>query len=248
MRSRLALVALLGVFALLCCAGTTLAAAAQASMPAHQAASKGKSKGKGKKGKKKGKGKAKKHKAAKGKAPAKTPAKTVPNVTLTGGTATLTLTPAAASTLEKLKVTLTAATPATLPSATEVSMPVSGGSLNPSTGEGTVDLSGGFTFLGPEESNFFFTSQAAVSLEAPLVIKLAGSTNSVLSANVGSPPVNGPFFDLKAGKPKSATGSITLEGIVANLSSPAATVLNDFGSNSFTTGQTLADITVDATS
>jgi hypothetical protein len=244
MRIRLALAALLGVVALLCCAGTTLAAAAQASTSGHQAASKGRSKGKGKKGKKKGKGKPKKHKAAKG----KTPTKTVSNVTLTGGTATLTLTPTAASTLEKLKVTLTAATPATLPSPTEVSLPVSGGSLNPSTGEGTVDLGGGFTFLGPEISDYFFTSQAAVSLEAPLAIKLAGATSSVLTANVGNPPVNGPFFDLKAGKPKSAAGSITLEGILANLSSPASTVLNDFGSNSFATGQTLADITVNATS
>lgn len=238
MRIRLALATLLGIAAVLGTMGASLTEAVYAATPAHQATSKAKGKkGKGKrkhKGKKKGKG--------------KTTGKTLPSVKLTGGTATLMLNSAAASAIEKAKVTLTVTAPATLPSASEVSMPITGGTLNPSTGAGTVDLGGGFTFLGPEVNLVFFTSQSAVSLQSPIVIKIAGSTTSTLSANVGEPPVNGPFFILKAGKPKSGSGTLTLDGVGASLEGPAAEVMTKaFSGASFTTGEAFGSLNVDAT-
>jgi hypothetical protein len=237
MRIRLALAALLGAFALLWATGAPMALAAQTGAP-HHASSKVslKAKKKGKRGKKK-------HK--KRKATTK-PTKSVPSVKLTGGSATIALSSTAASALEKAKVTLTATAPATLPAASQVSMPITGGTLNPGTGEGTVDLGGSFTFLGPEVNLYLLTTQSAVSLESPVVIKLAGS-NSNLSANVGSPPLDAPFFALKAGKPTSSGGTLTLDGITASLNSPAAEVMSRaFGSGSFTTGETVASISLSA--
>lgn len=240
MRIRLALAALLGALTLLG-AGTVLAAAAQAAAPAHQAA--GKTKGKGKKHKskgKKGKSKAKKKKST-------PPAKKAPSVTLTGGTATISLASGAVSALEKAKVTLTVAAPATLPAATQVSLPVTGGTLTPSTGEGTIDLGGGFTFLGPLVNLVFFTSQSAVSLNAPVVMKLAGASTSELSANVGEPPLDAPFFALKPVKATSTSGTVTLSGIGASLNSAAAEVLTKaFSGATFTSGESFASITVNA--
>lgn len=239
MRIRSALAALLGMLALLGVTSSVLSVAALAATPAHHS-SKAKSKGK-KKGKAK-KGKSKKKKTG------KKPSTSEPSAKLSGGTATISLAASGTSALEAAKVTLTAASPATLPSATQVSMPITGGTLNPSTGEGTVDLGGGFTFLGPVENLVFFTTQSAVSLEAPVVMKLAGSTGSNLSANVGSPPLDAPFFTLKAGKPKSAAGSIALEGISASLDSAAAEVMGKaFSGSSFTAGETLASISLQAT-
>jgi hypothetical protein len=236
MRLRSALAALLGVLALLGITATAFSGPAGAATPAHRAL---KAKAKGKKHKSKGRKKGKK---------GKKPSVSTPSVKLTGGAATITLTASGASALEAAKATLTATAPATLPTATQVSMPITGGTLNPSTGEGTVDLGGGFTFLGPVVNLVFFTSQSAVSLEAPVVIKLAGSKGSSLSANVGSPPLDAPFFTLKAGKPKSAAGSLTLEGISASLDSAAAEVMGKaFSGSSFTTGQTLANVSLQAT-
>jgi hypothetical protein len=240
MRIRLALAALLGALTLLS-AGTVLAVAAQAAAPAHQAASK--TKGKGKKHKSKGK----KHKSKGKKKKSTQPAKKAPSVTLTGGTATISLSSGAASSLEKAKVTLTVTAPATLPAATQVSLPVTGGTLTPSTGEGTVDLGGGFTFLGPLVNLIFFTSQSAVSLQSPVVLKLASASSSNLSANVGEPPLNAPFFTLKPVKATSSSSTVTLSGIGASLDSAAAEVMTKaFSGATFTTGESFASITITA--
>ncbi len=239
MRIRLALAALLGVFALLCATGAPMALATQTGVTPHASTSRASAKAK-----KKGKPHKKKHKKHK---TTTKPTKSVPSVKLTGGSATIALSSTAGSALEKAKVTLTVTAPATLPGATQVSMPITGGTLNPGTGEGTVDLGGGFTFLGPEENLFLFTSQSAVSLESPVAIKLAGSSSD-LSANVGSPPLNAPFFTLKAGKPTSAAGTLTLAGIAASLNSQAAEVMSEaFGAGSFTNGETVATISLQAT-
>jgi hypothetical protein len=239
MRIRLALAALLGAL-MLFGAGTVLAAAAQAAAPAHQASSKTKGKGKKHKSKgKKGKSKAKKKST--------TPAKKAPSVTLTGGTATISLSSGAASSFEKAKVTLTVTAPATLPAATQVSLPITGGTLTPSTGEGTIDLGGGFTFLGPLVNLVFFTSQSAVSLQSPVVIKLASASSSNLSANVGEPPLDAPFFTLKPVKATSSAAMVTLSGIGASLDSAAAEVMTKaFSGATFTTGESFASITVTA--
>lgn len=240
MRIRLALAALLGALSLLG-AGTVLAVAAQAAAPAHQASSKTKGKGKKKKSKgKKGKSKGKKKKSTQ-------PAQKVPSVTLTGGTATISLSSGAASSLEKAKATLTVTAPATLPAATQVSLPVTGGTLTPSTGEGTVDLGGGFTFLGPLVNLVFFTSQSAVSLQSPVVIKLGSASSSNLSANVGEPPLDAPFFTLKPVKATSSSSTVTLSGISASLDSAAAEVMTKaFSGATFTTGESFASITITA--
>jgi hypothetical protein len=240
MRIRLALAALLGALTLLG-AGTVLAAAAQAAAPAHQAASKTKGKGKKHKSKgKKGKSKGKKKKTTQ-------PAKKAPSVTLTGGTATISLSSSVASALEKAKVTLTVTAPATLPAATQVSLPVTGGTLTPSTGEGTIDLGGGFTFLGPLVNLIFFTSQSAVSLQSPVVIKLGSASSSNLSANVGEPPLDAPFFTLKPVKATSSSSTVTLSGIGASLDSAAAEVMTKaFSGSTFTTGESFASITITA--
>ncbi|MGA8353384.1 MAG: hypothetical protein WB698_04380 [Solirubrobacteraceae bacterium] len=236
----MALAALLGALSLLG-AGTVLAVAAQAAAPAHQASSKTKGKGKKKKSKgKKGKSKGKKKKSTQ-------PAKKAPSVTLTGGTATISLSSGAASSLEKAKVTLTATAPATLPAATQVSLPVTGGTLTPSTGEGTVDLGGGFTFLGPLVNLIFFTSQSAVSLQSPVVIKLGSASSSNLSANVGEPPLDAPFFTLKPVKATSSSSTVTLSGIGASLDSAAAEVMTKaFSGATFTTSESFASITITA--
>lgn len=239
MRIRLALAALLGALTMLG-AGTVLAAAAQAAAPAHQASSK--TKGKGKKHKSKGK-----KSKSKGKKKNTQPAKKAPSVTLTGGTATISLSSSAASSLEKAKVTLTVTAPTTLPTATQVSLPVTGGTLTPSTGEGTVDLGGGFTFLGPLVNLVFFTSQSAVSLQSPVVIKLGSASSSNLSANVGEPPLDAPFFTLKPVKATSSSSTVTLSGIGASLDSAAAEVMTKaFSGATFTTGESFASITIAA--
>lgn len=242
MRIRLTLAALLGALVVLLGNGMVLAATGQAATKAHHHAThKAKKKPKGKSRGKKGKGKQKK---------STTPAaKSAPSVKLTGGTATIALTSSGASALEAAKVTLSAATPATTPSATQVSLPITGGTLAPSTGEGTIDLGGGFTFLGPVVNLYFFTSQSAVSLESPVVIKLAGASGSSLSANVGSPPVDAAFFTLKPGKASSAAGTVTVTGIAASLDSAAAEVMGKaFSGTTFKTGEELASIAIAATS
>lgn len=235
--SRLISAALAGTLALTPLAIAAQPAAAKAKGKGHKA-----TKGKGSKGKSKSKGKV---------------------VTLNGGTMTLTLTSAVASSLESAKVVLAAVSPAT-GSGTSVVMPVTGGKLNTSSGDGTVVSSGGapsgngFTLTQTTQSTSiggfeFGGGEEQFSLTAPITVTIGGAakygagTGTNLTANVnGTTTPSGPFFTLKLGKPGASGSTVKISG-AADLTSPAAEVLDSFSGVKFTAGEEFATIAVNAT-
>lgn len=193
---------------------------------------------------KKAKSHHKKHKTKK-----KHKAKKLANVSLTAGSVTLAFNQTVSASFQKQNVTLSPTAPAQVPGANTVTFPIASGTLNPGTGYGSVNLTGGFTFEGPTTNIVFFSSQSSVSLAAPITITLGAGSVSQLSANVGSPPQDAAFFTLKATKPTVQGKTLTISAIPTALNAPAASVMSQaFGSGAYQTGEEVATITIQAIS
>jgi hypothetical protein len=193
------------------------------------------------------------HRGAKGK-----------SVKVAGGTITLTLVPSVATEFTKAELLLAAVGPAT-GSGASVSMPITSGKLNTATGSGTVVAGGG----APSANGFTLTQTTKslvvgpfelgggtqqFSLSAPVSVTFGGpakfgpGTGSNLTANVnGSTSPSGPFFTLKAPRKPTVKGSsIAIGNLPASLTAPAAEVLGSFRGVKFTSGEQLANISVNA--
>ncbi len=192
---------------------------------------------KAKKGKAKKKAK-KKHAAKKGSAK---------NVTVTGGSETLTFSATAVQTLEKDKVATTIVSPATGALASGVVFSISGGTLNPSTGLGSVRTGGGVTFSTSFSVPGLFSSESNSTVSEPSVVLNSAPTLSFTSANVSPPTFPFATVSLKGVKPTSGAGTLTLANAALSLTATGAQFLNQFASNAFTTGEAIGTLTIQAT-
>jgi hypothetical protein len=210
------------------------AAVATLSAPVAGAASAHASK-KAKKGKKKAKAK-KKHAAKK-----------VANVTVTGGSETLTFNTAAVQTLEKDKVATTIISPATGALSSGIVFTLSGGTLNPGTGLGSVTAGGGVTFATSFSVPGLFSSESNLTASEPSVALNTAPTLSFTSQNATPPTFPFATISLKGVKPTSGAGTLTLANAALSLTATGAQFMNEFASNAFTTGEAIGTLTIQAT-
>jgi hypothetical protein len=211
----------------------TLSAPVAGAAPAHVSK-------KAKKGKKKAKAK-KKHATQKGSV------KKVANVTVTGGSEMLTFNATTVQTLEKDKVSTAIISPATGALASGIVFTLSGGTLNPGTGLGSVTAGGGVTFATSFSVPGLFSSESNLTASEPSVALNAAPTLSFTSQN--STPPTFPFatISLKGVKPTSGAGTLTLANAALSLTATGAQFLNEFASNAFTTGEAVGTLTIQAT-
>ena len=122
----------------------------------------------------------------------------------------------------------------------EFSFPITGGTLNSASGQGTVASSGGFTISHHLSVGGLFESSSTVTAESPTA-SLGKSSSLILnSANFTPPRV--PLFQLSTAHVKviGSKSAVTLNQIPATLT-PAG--LQFFGST-FKAGVTVATVTI----
>lgn len=240
-------VVLMSVVSLLAfAASTTLSVPLVSAASAHVAK-------KAKKDKKKAKGK-KKHATRKGSS------KKVADVTVRGGSETLTFNATVVQTLEKDKVSTTIVSPATGALASGIVFTLSGGTLNPETGFGPVSASGGVTFatsfsvpgLFSSESNLTASEPSIALTTAPTPSESSGALDaagvlSFTSQNATPPTFPYAMVSLKGVKPTSGAGTLTLTNAALSLTPTGAQFMNEFASNAFTTGEAVGTLTIQAT-
>jgi hypothetical protein len=196
---------------------------------------------KAKKGKKKTK--AKKKQAAKKKS-----TKKVANVTVTGGSETLTFNTTVVQALVKDKVSTTIVSPATGTLASGIVFTLSaGGTLNPGTGLGSVTAAGGLTFATSFSVPGLFSSESNLTASEPSVALNAAPTLSFTSQNATPPTFPFATVSLKGVKPTSGAGTLTLANAALSLTATGAQFLNESASNAFTTGEAVGTLTIQAT-
>ncbi len=168
-------------------------------------------------------------------------------LTVTGGTVTLTPSAAAASAFAAHKLTIEVTAPATTGAGDSVTLPIASGKLNSATGYGSLTLSGGYTYV--ESSSISIPGLGTLGGGATAsfsTVSLMFGASSAFTADVNG--TTGPFFALKAVKPASAAGKLTLAGVPVSVSSGAVSLLNGFAnSNTFTANGPFGTLTVEAT-
>ena len=187
--------------------------------------------------------KSKKHKKAK----KKHAAKNVSSVKITAGTETLTFNTTAAQALEKAKVAMTVVSPATGSLSAGFVFELTGGTLNPATGLGSVSAGGGITFATSFSVPGLFSSESNSTVSEPALALNSTPTLSVTSQQVTPPTFPFETVSLKGVRPVSHGGTITLSDLPASLTSTGAQFLNQFASGSFTTGEAVGAVSVDVT-
>jgi len=172
-------------------------------------------------------------------------------ITITGGSVTLAFTSAAWSKLDhSLGSTFTDTTtpvePATATSTGTFTFPVTGGSLNSATGQGSVKASGGITVTSSTNLGALGSSGNTATATNPVVA--IGSSSTVTMTSEQFSPSTVPLFDLKTGsiKPAVTGGTVTLSGIPVMLTSPGEQLFSTVGS--FTTTEEIGTLTIAATS
>jgi hypothetical protein len=189
--------------------------------------------------------KSKKHKKSKRKHGTK--AKKTANATVTGGTETLTFNTTAAQALEKGKVSTTLVNPASGSLATGFVFQLSGGTLNPSTGLGSLTSTGGVTFATSFSVPGLFSSESNATISEPSLALNSAPTLSFTSQQANPPTFPFGTVSLKGVHPSSHGGSITLADLPVALTSAGARFLNEFAAGSFTAGEAIGTVTIDAT-
>jgi hypothetical protein len=210
----------------------TLSASVAGAAPAHVSKM-------AKKGKKKPK--AKKKRSAK-----KRSAKKVASVTVTGGSETLTFNTTVVQTLEKDKVSTTIVSPATGALGSGVVFTLSGGTLNPGTGLGSVTAGGGVTFATGFSVPGLFSSESNLTASEPSVALNTAPTLSFTSQNATPPTFSYATVSLKGVKPTSGAGTLTLANAALSLTASGAQFMDEFASNAFTTGEAVGTLTIQA--
>lgn len=192
---------------------------------------------------------AKKHRKAKKKHTARKPTgKKVANAAITAGTETLTFNATAAGALEKAKVSVTLVSPASGALSSGFVFPLTGGTLNPGTGLGTVTTGGGITFATSFGVAGLFSSETNATVSEPSLALNTAPTLSLTSQQAIPPTFPFATANLKGVHPVSHVGAIALIDLPVSLTSTGARFLNEFAAGSFTTGEALGTLTIDVTS
>jgi hypothetical protein len=188
--------------------------------------------------------KAKKHKKAK----KKKSAKKVASLKVKAGTETLTFNTQALQALEKAKVSVAAVSPTTGVLAPGFVFPLAGGTLNPSTGFGSLTTTGGITFSTSFSVAGLFSGGSEATISEPSLALSSSSTLSFTSQQA-SPPVF-PFasVSLKGVHSVVSGATITLTNLPVALSATGVQFLGEFASGAFTIGEVVGTLTVQATS
>jgi hypothetical protein len=173
--------------------------------------------------------------------------KAAANLTVSGGTVTLTPSATAAAAFTAHKLTLEVSAPATSGAGDAVTLPIASGTLNPSTGYGTLTLSGGYSYSESSTTELgglgSFTSGASASF-ADLTITF-GATSAVTADVDGQ---TGAFFTLKSVKPARSGSTLTLAGVPVTVPAGAVSLLDGFAeSTTFTANGPFGTLAVQAT-
>jgi hypothetical protein len=182
----------------------------------------------------------KKHKKAK----KKKAVKKVASVKVTAGTEILTFNAQAVQVLEKAKVSVTVVGPTTGTPAAGFVFPLTGGTLNPSTGVGSVKSSGGITMATSFSVPGLFSSETSSTISEPALVLGSASTLSFTSQQVSPPTFSFASTSLKGVRPVAHDGTITLANLSLSLTATGVQFLNQFASESFKTGEAVGIVTV----
>ncbi|HTC59488.1 MAG TPA: HtaA domain-containing protein [Solirubrobacteraceae bacterium] len=184
-----------------------------------------------------------KHKKAK----KKKAAKKVASVKITAGIETLTFDTQATQALEKAKVSLAAVGPATGVLASGFVFPLTGGTLNPSTGYGSLTTTGGIALSTSFGVPGLFSAGSEATISEPS-LTLGSSSSLNFTSQQASPP-RFPFatVNLKKVHPVVSGATITLTNLPVSLTATGAQFLGEFASGAFTTGEALGTIAVQVT-
>jgi hypothetical protein len=182
----------------------------------------------------------KKHKKAK----KKKSAKKVASVKVTAGTETVTFNAQAIEALEKAKVSVTVVSPTTGTPASGFVFPLTGGTLNPSTGLGSVTSSGGITMATSFSVPGLFSSESNSTISEPALALGSASTLSFTSQQVSPPTFSFASTSLKGVHPVAHSGAIALTNLPLSLTATGVQFLNQFAAGAFTTGEAVGTVTV----
>jgi hypothetical protein len=187
--------------------------------------------------------KVKKHKKAK----KKKAAKRVASVKVRTGSETLVLNTQATQALEKAKVSLAAVSPTTGALASGFVFPLSGGTLNPSTGVGSLTTTGGITFSTSFSVPGLFSSGSEATISEPSLALGSSSTLSFTSQQASPPTFPFASVSLKGVHPVVSGAVITLTNLPVSLAATGVQFLGEFASGAFTTGEDVGTVTVQVT-
>jgi hypothetical protein len=187
--------------------------------------------------------KVEKHKKAK----KKKAAKKVASVKITAGSETLAFNTQATQALEKAKVSLAAVGPATGALASGFVFPLSGGTLNPSTGFGSLSTTGGITFSTSFGVPGLFSSGSEATISAPSLDLGSISTLSFTSQQASPPTFPFATPSLKGVHPVLSGATITLTNLPLSLTATGVQFLGNFASGAFTSGEAVGTVTVQVT-
>jgi hypothetical protein len=187
--------------------------------------------------------KVKKHKKAK----KKKAAKKVASVKITAGNETLAFNTQATQALEKAKVSLAAVSPTTGALASGFVFPLSSGTLNPSTGFGSLTTTGGITFSTSFSVPGLFSSGSEATISEPSLALGSTSTLSFTSQQASPPTFPFASVNLKGVHPVVSGAAITLTNLPVSLTATGVQFLGEFASGAFTTGETVGTVTVQVT-
>jgi hypothetical protein len=173
--------------------------------------------------------------------------KKVARVKVTAGTETLLFNARVAQALEKAGVSVAAVSPAAGVLTSGFVFQLTGGTLNPATGVGSLTTTGGLTFstsVGVPE--FSFGREATIS--EPFLGLGSSSTLSFTSQQATPPKFPFASIALKAVHPLVEGSAITLTNLPALLTVSGARFLDEFASGVFARGEAAGSVTVQVSS
>jgi|ERR1700722_763519 len=173
-------------------------------------------------------------------------AKQVVSIKVTAGTETLVFNAPATQALEKAKVSLVAVGPATGTLAAGFVFPLAGGTLNPSTGYGSLTTTGGITLSTSFGVPGLFSAGSEATISEPS-LNLGSSSSLSFTSQQASPP-RFPFATVSLKKVHPAVGgaTITLTKLPVALTATGVQFLGGFAGGAFVTGEVVGTLTVQA--
>jgi hypothetical protein len=155
---------------------------------------------------------------------------------LNGKETTLTFGPAAVLSLQAQGVTQSAVAPATASPAGGISFPITGGSIDTKTNNGSIKHSGGLKLTAPGNKTLTFSDVVIDTTTGLMSATVEGTSYTVLQLK----PL--------AAAPVADGSGVTFTGTAATLQSNFAIVVNEaLGIKAFTPNQSLGTVVVNAT-
>ncbi|MFZ1926760.1 MAG: HtaA domain-containing protein [Solirubrobacteraceae bacterium] len=144
-------------------------------------------------------------------------------------------------------MSLATVSPATSALASGFVFPLAGGTLNPSTGYGSLTTTGGITLSTSFGVPGLFSSGSEATISEPS-LTLGSSSSLSFTSQEASPP-RFPFatVSLKGVHPLVSGATITLTDLPVSLTATGVQFLGGFASGAFTPGEALGSITVQVT-